>query len=134
MLQSRRPSQDDQRLSAAPMADAHVNVRSVALTVIAVAAGMYILQWAQEVFIPIVLSLLIGYALEPVVVGLTRLKLPRILASALTVTMLAGTIGYGGYSLSDDAAAIVAQLPEAAAKLRQTLRDGRSRGDRLRQP
>ena len=52
-----------------------VNVRSVALTVIAVAGRtMYILQWAQEVFIPIVLSLLIGYALEPVVVGLMRLK------------------------------------------------------------
>ena len=54
--------------------------------------------------------------------------MPRILASALTVTMLAGTIAYGGYALSDDAAAIVAQLPEAAAKLRQTLHDGRSGG------
>ena len=128
MLQSRRPSQEDARLGAAPSANTHVNVRSVALTVIAVAAGMYILHWAQEVFIPIVLSLLIGYALEPVVVGLMRLKLPRILASALTVMMLAGTIAYGGYALSDDAAAIVAQLPEAAAKLRQTLHDGRSGG------
>jgi len=39
-----------------------INVRSVALTVIAFAATMYVLHWAQEAFIPIVLSILISYA------------------------------------------------------------------------
>ena len=58
----------------------YLNVRSVALTVIAVAVGMYVLQWAQEVFIPIVLSVLVSYALEPVVLWLMRLRLPRIAA------------------------------------------------------
>jgi predicted PurR-regulated permease PerM len=108
--------------------DAHVNVRSVALTVVAVAAGMYTLRWAQEVFIPIVLSILVSYALEPAVLGLMRLKLPRLVASALTVTMLTGALGYTAYALSDDAAAIVAQLPSAAAKLRQTLQAQHGQG------
>jgi len=103
-----------------------VNVRSVALTVIAVAAGMYTLHWAQEVFIPIVLSMLISYALEPVVHWLTRIRFPRFLASAVVVTALTGAMGYSVYALSDDAAAIVAEIPEAAAKLRRTLQ---SNGD-----
>ena len=101
-----------------------VNVRSVMLSVIAVAATMYVLQWASEVFIPIVLSVLISYALEPIVGWLMRLRLPRMLASALVVASLAGAFAYTGYALSDDAAAIVASLPDAATKLRQTMRHG----------
>ena len=108
--------------SAVTVTDAHLNVRSVALTVIAVAVGMYALQWAQEVFIPIVLSVLVSYALEPVVLWFMRLRLPRMVASAVVVTLLSGALGYTAYSLSDDAAAIVAQLPAAATKLRVALR------------
>jgi predicted PurR-regulated permease PerM len=115
------PSQHDEP-SAVTVADAHLNVRSVALTVIAIAVGMYTLQWAQEVFIPIVLSVLVSYALEPVVLWMMRLRLPRIVASGAVVALLTGALGYTAYSLSDDAAAIVAQLPDAAQKLRQTLR------------
>ena len=101
--------------------------RSVALTVLAGAAAMAILHWAQAVFIPIVLSILISYALDPVVRVLMHIRLPRAVASALVVAALAGTIGYTVYGLADDAAAIVAAVPEAATKLRQTLR--RAQGD-----
>src|SRR5262245_80526 len=94
----------------------------VALIVLAAAAAMAVLYWAQEVFIPIVLSVLISYALEPLVRGLTRLHLPRFLASGIVVIALTAAIGGGAYAFSDDAAAIVAELPEAAANLRQTLR------------
>jgi predicted PurR-regulated permease PerM len=101
--------------------------RSLALYVIAGAAGMAILYWAQGVFIPIVLSILISYALEPLVRTMTHIRLPRAVASALAVAALAGTIGYTAYSLSDDASNIVAAVPEAATKLRQALR--REQGD-----
>ena len=50
-----------------------LNVRSVSLTVLAFAATMYLLHWAQEAFIPIVLSILISYALAPIVGALTPL-------------------------------------------------------------
>ncbi len=104
------------------MAPIDVNVRSVALMVVAFAAAMAILYWGQEVFIPIVLSILISYALDPIVVSLMRLHIPRVLASALVMALLAGSIGYGAYALSDDAAAIVAELPDAAVRVRQALR------------
>jgi predicted PurR-regulated permease PerM len=108
--------------------DADVSIRSVALTVIAVAATLYVLHWAQEAFIPIVLSILISYALEPVVVTFTKMRLPRVLAAGLVVLLTGGALGYGVYSLSDDAAAIVAQLPDAAQRLRRTMQRDRSPG------
>ena len=99
-----------------------IGVRSVALTIIAVAAAMYVLHWAREAFIPIVLSILISYALDPVVTAMMRIRLPRAAAAALVMTLLTGLFGYTVYSLSDDATAIVAQLPEAAQELRQIVR------------
>ena len=110
------------------LADTNVSVRSVALTVLAFAATMYLLHWAQEAFVPIVLSILISYALEPIVALLTRVHLPRIIAAGLVVLMTAGALGYGVYSLSDDATAIVAQLPDAAQRLRRSMQRDRSPG------
>ena len=100
-----------------------------ALALLAAAATMAILYWAQAVFIPIVLSLLISFALDPLVRVLMRIRLPRTIASALVVAALAGTIGYTVYGLADDAAAIVAAVPEAATKLRQTLRQEQGQED-----
>ena len=85
---------------------------------------MAVLYWARAVFIPIVLSVLISYALEPLVRALIRIRLPRIVASAAVVATLAGTLGYTVYTLSDDASAIVAGLPDVASRLRQALRRG----------
>ena len=108
--------------AATATAPVDVSIRSVALTVLAAAAAMYVLNWAREVFIPIVLSILISYALEPVVAWMMRMRLPRIAASALVVAIVTGTFSYGMYALTDDAAEIVAQVPDAAQKLRRALR------------
>jgi predicted PurR-regulated permease PerM len=112
----------------APAARTDINIRSVALTVIAVAATMYILHWAQAAFIPIVLSILISYALDPVVGWLTRVRIPRVIAAAAVVALVTGLLGYGVYSLSDDATDILARLPEAAQKLRRTMERDNSPG------
>lgn len=111
------------RTTAADWRHAGERVSAVepALIVLAAAASMAVMYWARAVFIPIVLSVLISYALEPAVRWLVRLKLPRLAASALVVSMLTGTIAYAAYVLADDAGAIVAELPEAAAKLRRAL-------------
>ena len=118
----RRIAHGASRSHPLPAIDSDISVRSVALTVLAVAATMYLLHWAREAFIPIVLSILISYALEPVVSALTRVRLPRVIAAALVVLMAGGSLGYGAYSLSDDATAIIAQLPEAAQRLRRSMR------------
>ena len=102
-----------------------VKLRSVALTIIAASAAMAVLYLASEVFIPIVLSVLISYALEPIVVAMTRIRIHRVIASALVITSLSSGIVYTAYTLADDAAAMVSELPAAAAKLRMAMRRGR---------
>jgi predicted PurR-regulated permease PerM len=87
---------------------------------------MALLHWARPVFIPIVVSLILSYALEPVVRRLMRFRLPRVAASALVVALTTGAVAYTGYSLSDDVTALVAEVPEAAAQLRQVLCRGSS--------
>jgi predicted PurR-regulated permease PerM len=99
-----------------------INIRSLALTVLAVCAATLVLWWAQEVFIPIVLSILISYALDPLVLWLMRIRVPRAAGAALVVAGLAGGLGYTAWTLSDDVAEIVARLPEAARKLRREVR------------
>ncbi len=111
----------------APTAPIDANIRSVALTVIAVGVAMGVLWWAQEVFIPIVLSVLISYALDPLVLGLMRARVPRAAAAALVVGTVTCGFAYTVWTLSDDAAAVVGALPEAAQKLRRTIL--RSRDD-----
>src|SRR5256714_11851901 len=79
-----------------------VKLRSVALVVIAAASAIALLYWAREVFIPIVLSVLISYALQPVVTLLMRAYLPRVLAAALVIVVFTGGVFYSGYALWDD--------------------------------
>jgi predicted PurR-regulated permease PerM len=110
-----------------------VKLRSIALTVIASAAGVALLYWAREVFIPIVLSVLISYALEPAVTLLMRLRLPRVVSAALVMFLFTGSVLYSGYALSDDAVAMVATIPQAAAKLRVALRRSNARSDTIQQ-
>ena len=104
--------------------DVNVTVGGIALTVLATSVGMAVLGWAREVFIPIVLSVLISYALEPIVLWMTRLRLPRAAASGIVVGLLVLGFGYTIWTLSDDVAAIVAQVPEAAQKLRRSMTRG----------
>lgn len=102
-----------------------VDVRSVALTIIAGVGLVLFLHYAQAVLIPIVLGTLIFYALDPVVDALERWRLPRAVGAALVLVLLVSGIGYGLWTLRDDAMAVVEELPRAAAQVRSTLRSQR---------
>jgi predicted PurR-regulated permease PerM len=105
------------------------DVRSLALTVLAVIASIVILQYAQVVIIPIVLGVLISHALEPLVAGLERLKVMRPIAAALVLTAVVGAGGTMLYQLRYQATEIIEQLPEAARRLRRIMEgDGRKSG------
>jgi membrane protein implicated in regulation of membrane protease activity len=60
-----------------------VDVRSASLVVIAVLASIFALRWAAAVFIPLMLSLILTYALAPLVDRLERLRVPRVIGAAL---------------------------------------------------
>ena len=100
-----------------------VDVRSASLALIALAASLHTLHWASAVFIPLLLGLLASYALTPLVDRLQRWRLPRALAAALALLAVLVGLGSMAWSLSDDASALVASLPEAADKVRDALRN-----------
>jgi len=109
---------------AAPVVSMPVDVRSAALTLLAAIAVVLMLQYAQSMFIPIVLGVLTSYALDPVVWWMQRrLKAPRPLSAALVLALVVGASGTLVYGLRGEANAIIEQLPSAARRLRQVLED-----------
>ena len=98
-----------------------VDVRSVSLAVLAALAGIYMLHWAQAVFVPLLLGVMFSYALAPLVRRLAHWRIPPPLGAALLLIGIVGGFGSLGYSLSDDAGALIESLPDAAQKLRLAL-------------
>jgi predicted PurR-regulated permease PerM len=108
---------------------APVNIRSAALTAILVLAVVIILQYAQQVLIPIVLAVLISYMLAPIVTFLARLYVPRVVGSLLAVLLFIGGVGIALWSVTDDAIRLVEDLPRAARQVRDTIRQQRLGSD-----
>jgi predicted PurR-regulated permease PerM len=110
-----------------------VSARSAALTIVAAVLAIYFLQWAQQLLIPVVLAILIAFTLTPVVNVLARV-LARGVASALAILLTTAALGLGVWAVSDDALAVVRDLPEAARKVRTLVRQHRqSTGGTLQQ-
>lgn len=95
------------------------------LALIALIAALYL---ARAFFIPLLIGILASYALRPAVDWLGKCRIPRAAAAALVVAALAGGFSWIAFSLSDDAAAMLEKLPEAARKLRQELSAARAGG------
>jgi len=98
-----------------------IDVRSTAMVVVASLLGLYALRWAAEIVIPVLMGLLFSYALTPLVDLLVRMRLPRALGAGFVMIALVGGLGWGTWMLSDQANSLIESLPDAAAKLRDTL-------------
>ncbi len=106
-----------------------VGVTSLTLTVLTSIAVVVALQYMQSVLVPLVIGILVAYALEPFVSGLVRVGMPRSIAAAIVLIAFAGIIGIGVYALSGQALQIVAQIPQAAQRLRERVSSRGRHGD-----
>lgn len=104
-------------------------VRNASLRVLAVLASLYALHAASAVVIPLLLGLIISYALSPLVNRLQRLHLPRAIGAGLLLVLMGAGLGWTGYAMSDDAAALVESLPDAAQKVRDAMRNYRGQSE-----
>ena len=98
-----------------------VDVYSVSLFVLAVLAVVFALHWARAVFIPLMLGVMISYALTAPVNLMQTWHIPRAIGAAVLLLAIVGGTGSAVYSLSDDAGELIETLPEAARKLRLAL-------------
>jgi len=115
------PSPDQPDAAVPPVVDVPKG-RGIALTFLATVAVVFLLQWSQPVLIPVVIGILIAYALNPFVAGLARLRVTRSIGAALVLAGFVAVLGLGVYSLSGQGLRIVRQVPEAAQRIRERVR------------
>lgn len=94
-----------------------VDARGVALGILATLALVFALQWAQSFAISLLVGIFLAYTLNPLVVWLERIKVPRIVGASIVMLAVVSALGVGTYSLRGQMQTIVDQLPEAASKL-----------------
>ena len=99
--------------SVAPISVMPHGARHIALTVLAVIASGAALYVAQAFFVSLLLGILLAYTLNPLVVYLERIKVPRAMGTILVLAGVLGALGTGAYSLRGQVQTIIEQLPEA---------------------
>ncbi len=100
-----------------PQVEAH----SIALTVLAVLAVVFVLRWAQAVFVPVIVGVMINYALGPLVNRMEKWHIPRAIGAAILLLGIVGGTCWMAYSLKEEAASMIESLPDSAKKFRETL-------------
>src|SRR5687767_6515487 len=109
--------------SGSPVESAEVDIDAtrVAVIVLAIVATILLLQFAKTVLLPLVVAILISYVLAPGVASMERRGVPRAFGSFVAIALLCGAIGLGAYTLTDQALAIVDNVPVAARRLVERL-------------
>ena len=91
------------------------------LAVLAGVAVIMLLYFGGPFFIPLMMALIISFALSPVVDALTKVLRFRVVAAAILVLAVLGSMGWAAYAWSDDALAIWEKVPVAAKSISKSL-------------
>ena len=100
-----------------------VDARGLGIAILSTVAVVFALQWAQKFFIPLLIGIIIAYTLNPLVVWLERIKIPRVVGTSLVMVALLCAGTFTTMSLRGQVHTILEQLPEAANKISATLLD-----------
>jgi predicted PurR-regulated permease PerM len=103
--------------------DAHVtdpmsmDLRALALAIVTTVVVVFALQWAEKFFIPLLLGIIIAYTLNPLVVWLERVKIPRVVGTSIVMLVVLAGSAFATISLRGQIQTILDQLPEAASRM-----------------
>ncbi len=104
-------------------------IRNKLLMALTVMAAFVFLRWAQEVFIPITLAVVLSYALTPSVAWLhKRLRLHKAIGAGLLLAAILGACAVGLSALQPQAINLVDIIPQAAQKMSRAFRPGSRAG------
>jgi predicted PurR-regulated permease PerM len=96
--------------------------RHRALNILAMLAILFALRAASDFVIPLVVSIILAYALDPLVYFLQRrLRLPRALSATLVIAIFIGILTTGAFSLRNQVSSIIDSLPQTAQKVSRTI-------------
>ncbi|MCL4812442.1 MAG: AI-2E family transporter [Vicinamibacteraceae bacterium] len=109
------------------------DARRTALVILAITAIVYLLEWGEPVFVPVVISLAASAALSPIVKFLVGWRVPRVLAAALVLVTVTMVAGYATYLFVSQAAVAVDQLPKATQRLGEVVARYSKRGGAMEQ-
>jgi len=105
-----------------------------ALVVMALGVVITFLYIARVILIPVVLAIFLAYVLNPLVLGLQKLRvpgtdlhMPRSLATTVVVLMTVASTSALGVLLADQARQLAAELPQYAGRITSSVRDVRMR-------
>ena len=104
----------------------NVGITNLPLAVLAVIAVILLLQYASPVFIPVVVALLISYALSPPVSSLQRRGIPPAFGAGIVLLLLLAVLGLGTYKLTGQISQIIDQIPAAAQRIRGRMQQNNS--------
>ena len=104
-----------------PGTKSHILISNVSLKLLAVALTLTFLYFAASVLITLLLAILLAYFLDPVVEFLERMRMPRTLASMITVLLLIGVLGAVGYGLYSRTSDFAANWPKYSGTLRKAV-------------
>ncbi len=102
-----------------------IDVQGLALASVTTVVVVYALQWAEKFFIPLLLGIIIAYTLNPLVVWLERMRIPRVVGTSLVMLAVLAGSAFVTISLRGQIQTILDQLPVAAGKLSVALRSMR---------
>ena len=91
------------------------------LVVLATVAFIFLLYWGEPFFVPLLIGMLLSYALSPLVTGLTIIVRFRVIAAALVVLSLVGLLGLAAWAWSDDLDSAWQKLPVAVKSISKSL-------------
>src|SRR5258706_2910545 len=121
----RAASSDSDPIEPAPLAG-HRLALVVGVAILAVIGVVGALSLARGFFVPLLIGILASYALGPLVDGLKAWRIPRAAGAALVLAALVGALAWATLSLEEDAASMIAKLPDAARKVRQHVGESRA--------
>ncbi len=103
--------------------------RGLALAILATVAVVFALDWAQSFVISLLLGVLFAYTLNPLVVWLERIRIPRVVGTGMVMVGVVSALVLGTYSLRGQMQTILDQVPETVSKLSAgfaSLREGKA--------
>jgi predicted PurR-regulated permease PerM len=129
-IPSATQSSPSQQVSSSTVSFKDIRPRDRAQMVIAAGVVLYFIYEAELVLAVMMVSILLAFILSPLVDFLQQFRLPRSLASFISVLLLLGLMAGIGYISYAQASSFIGDLPKYSGKIREDIQQIRQKAER----